>query len=107
MPSTRPRATRATKPFATSLIGAAANAALTGLPKPKTPWAGFPDAYLGRCSHADGASVLRIKPRGDSPFTLTPTPNAGWGTHLADANIALGNLTSLVRRQIALYEGHR
>jgi hypothetical protein len=95
-----------TKPFAPSVIGAAASAALTGLPKPRTPWASFPDGYVGRCSHADGASVLRIKPMSGSPFILTPTPDATWGTHLADANVALGNLTDLVRRQIALYERH-
>jgi hypothetical protein len=64
---------------------------------------GFPDAYVGRCSHADGASVLRIRPRSGSPFKLTPIPDAGWGTHLADGNIALGDLTDLIRRQIALY----
>ncbi len=91
-----------TKPFAQSVIGAAANAATSGLPKPNTPWASFPKAYRGRCSHADGASVLQLRPVSDV-FTLTAIPDATWGLHLADANIALGNLTSLVRRQIALY----
>ena len=36
-------------------------------------------------------------------FTLTAVPDATWGLHLADANIALGNLGDLVRRQIALH----
>ena len=92
-----------TKPFAPSIIGAAANGALRGLPKPKTPWAAFPDAYRGRCSHADDASVLRIAPVTGRAFTITPTPDPTWGTHLADANIALGNLTNLVRRQITVH----
>ena len=93
-----------TKPFAQSAIGAAANAATSGLPKPNTPWAAFPKAYTGRCSHAGGASVLQLRPASDL-FTLTPVPDATWGLHLSDANIALGNLTNLVRRQIGIYEG--
>jgi hypothetical protein len=91
-----------TKPFAQSVIGAAANAATSGLPKPNTPWATFPKAYTGRCSHADGASVLQLRPV-SNVFALTAVPDATWGLHLADANIALGNLANLVRRQIALY----
>jgi hypothetical protein len=93
-----------TKPFADSVIGAAANAALTGLPKPSTPWAAFPASYTGRCSHADGASVLQLSPRTGAIFTITPIPDATWGTHLVDANIALGNLSDLVRHQISVYE---
>lgn len=88
-----------TKPFADSVIGAAANAAISGLPRPNTPWAAFPGGYSGRCSHADGASVLQLTPRGNV-FSLTAVPDATWGLHLADANIALGNLTDIVRRQI-------
>ena len=93
----------ATKPFAQSVIGAEANAALAGLPHPSTPWATFPNAVTGRCSRAGGANVLRVKPLGDS-FKLTPLPDATWGLHLVDANIALGNLADLVRHQISLYE---
>jgi hypothetical protein len=93
-------------PFAPSVIGSAANLALGDLPRPSTPWAAFPKAYSGRCSKAGGASVLQVKPlRGASTFT--PTPDATWGLHLADANIALGNLTNLVRRQIAAYARRR
>ena len=35
---------------------------------------------------------------------ITPLPDATWGLHLVDANIALGNLADLVRHQISLYE---
>ena len=93
-----------TKPFAPSVIGAAANIATQGLPKPKTPWSAFPRGYRARCSHADDASVLQIAPVSGSPFVLTPTPDATWGTHLADGSIALGTLVDLVRRQSAVYE---
>jgi hypothetical protein len=89
--------------FAPSVIGAAANLALADLPRPSTPWAAFSEAYSGRCSNAGGASVLQVKPlRG--AFTFTPTPDATWGLHLTDANIALGNLANLVRRQIRAYD---
>jgi hypothetical protein len=93
----------ATKPFAQSVIGAEANAALADLPHPKTPWATFPNAVTGRCSRAGGANVLRVKPLSDA-FSLTPLPDATWGLHLVDANIALGDLGNLVRHQISLYE---
>jgi len=38
----------------------------------------------------------------------TAIPSAAWGLHLVDANIALGNLVSLVRDQIDTYvqRGH-
>ena len=91
-------ATYPTKPFAPSVIGAAANLAVRGLPHPNTPWVTVASASTGRCSHAGGASVLRITPRG-SVFTLTATPDATWGFHLADANVALDDLVRLVRRQ--------
>ena len=34
---------------------------------------------------------------------LNAVPDAGWGLHLVDANIALGNLTAVVKRQIKAY----
>jgi hypothetical protein len=30
-------------------------------------------------------------------------PTAGWGLHLGDVNLALGNLTTIARKQIAAY----
>ena len=89
--------------FADSVIGAAANLAIGDLPRPKTAWAGFPGSYSGRCSKADGASVLQVKPL-HGAHEFTPTPDATWGLHLTDANIALGQLANLVRRQIHAYE---
>ena len=90
-------------PFAESVIGAAANLAIGNLPRPKTAWAGFPGSYSGKCSRADGASVLQVKPLGGAqPFN--PTPDATWGLHLTDANIALGQLADLVRRQIHAHD---
>ena len=93
-------------PFAESVIGAAANAALADFPRPRTPWARFPEAYSGRCSKAAGARVLNVRPL-NGALLYTPTPDATWGIHLSDANVALGNLANLVRRQIANYERRR
>jgi pimeloyl-ACP methyl ester carboxylesterase len=90
------------KPFAPSVIGLEANAALEGLPRPRTAWATFPNSVTGRCSHAGGADVLRVKPLA-SAFTLTPLPDSTWGLHLSDANIAMGNLDALLQHQISLY----
>lgn len=91
-----------TKPFADSVIGAAANFASAALPKPRTPWVAVPRGVRARCSKAGGASVLRVTPLGDA-FTTTPLPDATWGVHLVDANVALGDIANLVRRQIARY----
>jgi hypothetical protein len=90
------------RPFASSVIGNIANGATAGLPRPRTAWASFPRAYSGRCSRADGAGVLQVRAAGDV-FQLVPLPDASWGVHLADPNIAMGNLASLVKRQIARY----
>jgi Protein of unknown function (DUF3089) len=93
----------ATKPFAQSVIGSQANAAIALLPHPKTPWATFPKGVTGRCSRAGGANVLRISAQ-NKGFEPTPLPDATWGLHLVDANVGLGNLADLVRHQISLYE---
>ena len=79
------------------MIAPSANSATQGLPKPNTPWSAFPRGYRARCSHADNASVLQISPVGSSSFTITPSPDATWGTHLADGSVALGTLVDLVR----------
>jgi hypothetical protein len=90
------------EPFAPgTTIGAATEA--VGIPRPavSTPWIEA-DAYTGQCSSADDADVLQITSVGGAPV-LHPVPDATWGLHLVDANIALGNLTDLVKRQIKAY----
>jgi hypothetical protein len=94
-------------PFAPgTAIGIATEA--VGFPRPaaSTPWLSFPGSYAARCSSDGGAHVLAITPRGGAPV-LNLTPDANWGLHLVDANIALGNLTRLVRRQAAAYARRR
>jgi hypothetical protein len=94
-------------PFAPgTTIGAAT--ALVGLPIPdvKTAWIESRGGYSGHCSTAGGANVLRIKGAAGAPV-LNAVPDATWGLHLADANIALGDLVKLVQRQGARYAAAR
>jgi hypothetical protein len=89
------------EPFAPgTTIGAVTGA--IGVPETKVPtaWRAFPGSYRARCSSAGGADVLTIGSLGGAPvFSASPTP--GWGLHLVDANIALGDLVELVRAQAA------
>jgi Protein of unknown function (DUF3089) len=68
------------------------------LPRIGTPWVEIDGAYTGACSDADGANVLQVSPVPGAPL-LHAVPDATWGLHLVDANIALGNLTAVVRQQ--------
>ena len=67
-----------------------------------TPWIEVDGAYNGQCSSADGANVLQIAGVPGAPV-LHPVPDASWGLHLVDANIALGNLVDVVRTQAFVY----
>jgi hypothetical protein len=95
------------KPFApNTTIGAATR--LVGFPtiQTKTRWIQANGAYSGQCSSADNANVLQIQPNDGAP-DLHAIPSAAWGLHLADANIALGNLIGMVRHEIRSYvRGH-
>jgi Protein of unknown function (DUF3089) len=75
-----------------------------GMPMPSgvsTPWL-LAQSYTGRCVTENGAHVLRITPLPGAP-TLKPNPDATWGLHLVDANIALGDLENLVIKQALRY----
>jgi hypothetical protein len=56
--------------------------------------------------NADGADALQIKALGGAR-QLTPSPDANWGLHLSDVNLAYGNLTELALRQTAASIGPR
>ncbi len=90
------------EPFAPgTIIGSQANT--LGFPSPAvdTAWIAVPDAYAARCVR-DPVQVLLVTPRGGAP-DLREVPTPDWGVHLADANIALDDLTGLVRRQAAAW----
>jgi hypothetical protein len=91
-------------PFAPgTTLGAAST--LVGIPRPdvSTTFLAAPGAYEATCSDADNASVLQIAPLNGAP-TPRAVPDANWGLHLADANIALGNLVDLVAKQARAWE---
>jgi hypothetical protein len=60
-------------------------------PTAPTPWVEPQDHYTGQCVQSNGANVLMTTPV-DGARQLTPVPDASWGLHLADVNIALGDL---------------
>src|SRR3954447_16560842 len=67
-------------------------------PSADTAWLQPTDHYTARCTTANHANVLMIAPVGDAR-TLTPSPDATWGVHLVDINIALGDLVEIVGDQ--------
>ncbi len=90
-------------PFAPgTTIAAATQAVGLTIPTVSTPWVEVDGAYNGQCSSADGANVLQTSGVPGAP-TLHPVPDATWGLHLVDANIALGNLVDVVRTQAFVY----
>ena len=94
------------KPFAPNTsIGAATR--LVGFPVVDTSarWIEADGAYTGHCSSANGANVLQITANDGAP-TLRAVPNAAWGLHLTDANIALGNLVTVVRHEVSEFTAH-
>ena len=95
-----------TEPFAPgTTIGTATS--LIGFPQPNatTAWAELDHAYTGACSSAGGANVLQIAGNPGAPH-LRSVPDATWGLHLTDANIALGNLTHIVKREQQAFFQH-
>ncbi|HEX8205343.1 MAG TPA: DUF3089 domain-containing protein [Solirubrobacteraceae bacterium] len=94
------------EPFAPGTL-IATGITLLGVQQPTaaTPWVAT-RAYRARCAREARASFLKITPVGGAPdFTPSPTPQ--WGLHLTDANIALGDLVRLVRRQAEAYAARR
>ena len=94
-------------PFAPgTLIGAATQLVGFMLPPASTPWISVNGGYDGHCSSADGAFVLQIEAERHAP-QLNPVPDATWGLHLVDANIALGNLIALVQDEAGAFVRQR
>jgi hypothetical protein len=92
-------------PFAPgSTIGALTTQ--VGLPTPSasTPWIEA-QAFTGACSSEGGINVLKITGLPGAP-ALRALPDATWGLHLVDANIALGDLVKLVHGQVTRYTAH-
>jgi hypothetical protein len=65
-----------------------------------------PGAYTARCSTAGGASFLDVTPR-HGALLIHASPTPGWGLHLVDVNLALGNLIAIVHHEAAAYAATR
>jgi hypothetical protein len=92
-----------TQPFAPgSTIAAGIKLLDFTVPDVGTPWVSSPGAYSAACSSAGGANVLEITPRSGAPL-IHPSPDATWGLHLVDGNIALGNLIGVVHSEALAY----
>jgi Protein of unknown function (DUF3089) len=81
--------------------------AVVQVPKAPTPWVGTPDEYSARCERAAGANWLQVTPAGppgDPREPVLETLGPLWGTHLADVNLALGNIVGLVGAQSVAYQ---
>ncbi len=71
-------------------------------PQVPTPWFVPADRYSGKCERINGAHVLKLSPLSGAR-RLNPFPDPTWGVHLADGNIALGDLVRIVGRQSRVY----
>jgi hypothetical protein len=77
------------------------------VPSAPTPWVGAPGQYSAQCERAAGATWLQVTPAGppgDPREPVKETLGPLWGTHLADVNLALGNLVGLVGVQSLVYQ---
>ena len=62
-----------------------------------TPWVSYPGLYTAQCEQSGGASWLQVTATpgsADPRPTVTATLGPLWGYHLADMNLALGNLVA-------------
>jgi hypothetical protein len=90
-------------PFAPGSTIALANSLLhITQPRPSTVWSAIRSAYGARCSTTGRASVLQVTALRGAQVP-TPSPDATWGLHLLDANVALGNLVAIVGREAAAF----
>jgi hypothetical protein len=82
-----------------SLVSGAA-----GRPVASTPLVSYPGEFSAHCQSANGATWLQIdRPGGanDSRPAAPRSESPGWGLHVVDVNLALGNLVELVASESA------
>ncbi len=91
------------QPFAPgTLIAIGIEALHLTQPQPATVWSSEPGAYRAQCESTDGANVLEISAQHGAQVAQ-PSPTPEWGLHLLDANIELGNLVTVVKREAAAF----
>ena len=71
-------------------------------PSSSTPWVQYDGHYEARCVIRHGANVLLVTPRQGAP-KLSSYPDASFGLHVDDPNLALGNLVALVASEATAF----
>jgi hypothetical protein len=80
-----------------------------------TPWVSLPGLLTARCATNDNATYLEVTVHGDAAGPRTDAiggdvggnanPQADWGLHLVDVNLAMGNLVDIVGEQAKTWLG--
>jgi len=71
-----------------------------------TPWVYYPGLYTSRCTARQGATWLQITPTkntADPRVRVQPVQGPQWGYHLADMNLFMAQLVTLVKIQAGQY----
>lgn len=85
------------------VAGSVTEGVLTGhVPHVSTPWMEYEGGVSGVCVSRKGLHVLVVHVSGSTPG-LRAFPDAAFGLHDDDPNIAMGNLVQLVRSQASTY----
>jgi hypothetical protein len=93
-----------TKEFAPgTLIAAGIQLLNFPLPQASTPFIEGRDLFSGRCAVENGASFLKVTSEPGTPVP-SPSPDATWGLHLVDANLAQGDFLKLLQSQTTAYD---
>ncbi|MGA3361873.1 MAG: DUF3089 domain-containing protein [Solirubrobacteraceae bacterium] len=69
-----------------------------------TPFFEYGDSYTAQCAQSNANNFLEVTPiNGAQPLTSTGVLAPLWGLHPLDANLALGNLVSLIASETLAY----
>jgi pimeloyl-ACP methyl ester carboxylesterase len=74
-----------------------------------TPWVEFPGLYRAQCKSGGGATwlqVTKLTGASDHRPVVTETEGPDWGYHVADVNLALGNLLADTAAAEATWSRH-
>ena len=85
--------------------GSSSEGVLAGAtPAISTPWVEYDGQYTGKCMTKDQAHILLVHAGSHAPaFTSDPYPDARWGLHVDDPNLAMGNLVQIVQSEATSY----
>lgn len=74
----------------------------SAVPNVSTPWIEYQGGYSGSCVTSAGHHVLTVHASKQVP-TLRSFPDASFGLHVDDPNLAMGNLVQLVQSEATSY----